>query len=208
MPPRRPIPPPRYGRRNSAAPMSADDRRVRRGAPASGRERDRAPLAGRRERHVARQRPGRARAARPRSPRPSCCRTAALATTSPRSARRLGLACRPSGTISSTDEPVRRERARSCRGTARPRGSSDSIAFACWTSAPKRMIRTAPSAYAIAIETNRPFGTSPTRSAASPTVRPAVDQLQHVVEDQHDLEVDDDREDDPDDEVDLAPGAA
>ena len=56
----------------------------------------------------------------------------------------------------------------------------------------------------MAIETKRPFGTSPTRSAASPTVCPAPNQLEQVVEEQDDLQVDDDRERHPDHQVDLA----
>jgi hypothetical protein len=49
---------------------------------------------------------------------------------------------------------------------------SDSTALACWTSAPNRTRRTAPSAYATAIDTNRPFGINPARTEAWAIVSP------------------------------------
>ena len=49
-----------------------------------------------------------------------------------------------------------------------------SIAFDCWTRAPKRSIRIAPSAYATAIDTNSPLGTSPARRVASATTSPTL----------------------------------
>ena len=54
---------------------------------------------------------------------------------------------------------------------------SDSIAFDCCTSAPNRLIRTAPSAYAMAMETNSPLGMSPARIVACPTASPGSVRL-------------------------------